>query len=232
MVSRRSLSPARSMSPSATVPDVGRSSPAATLRNVLLPEPEGPMIAVNDPRGRSTLTPSSATTAPSPLPWTLRTSRRATAGAVVAAPGGCRVEVDMWSTLPTAPRHAHAACLRPEVRALVRDRRPAVPCAAAHPGLESFSPHVALDALGSRNERAPGPSGRARPRPRAGPIDGSHAQPMVLAGAVDVSRRRWLRRADSRALRPRPAGAGERGVPQPLGCVLRGLRPRRVAPAP
>ena len=33
------------------MPEVGRSSPAATLRNVLLPEPEGPMIAVNEPRG-------------------------------------------------------------------------------------------------------------------------------------------------------------------------------------
>ena len=30
-------------------PEVGRSSPAATFRNVLLPEPDGPMIAVNDP---------------------------------------------------------------------------------------------------------------------------------------------------------------------------------------
>jgi hypothetical protein len=68
IVSRRSLSPASSVSPSATVPEVGRSSPAATFRNVLLPEPEGPMIALNDPRGSATLTPSSATTAPSPLP--------------------------------------------------------------------------------------------------------------------------------------------------------------------
>ena len=51
IVSLRSLSRARSVSPSATVPEVGRSSPAATLRNVLLPEPEGPMIAVNEPRG-------------------------------------------------------------------------------------------------------------------------------------------------------------------------------------
>ena len=32
------------------MPDVGRSSPAATCRNVLLPDPDGPMIAVNDPR--------------------------------------------------------------------------------------------------------------------------------------------------------------------------------------
>ena len=49
IVSRRSLSRASSVSPSATVPEVGRSSPAATFRNVLLPEPDGPMIAVNEP---------------------------------------------------------------------------------------------------------------------------------------------------------------------------------------
>ena len=68
IVSRRSLSPASSVSPSATVPEVGRSSPAATCRNVLLPDPDGPMIAVNDPRGSAMLIPSSATTAPSPSP--------------------------------------------------------------------------------------------------------------------------------------------------------------------
>ena len=37
------------MPASATVPEVGRSSPAATCRNVLLPDPDGPMIAVNEP---------------------------------------------------------------------------------------------------------------------------------------------------------------------------------------
>ena len=68
IVSRRSLSPASSVPASATVPEVGRSSPAATCRNVLLPEPDGPMMAVNEPGAMSRLTPSSATTAPSPLP--------------------------------------------------------------------------------------------------------------------------------------------------------------------
>ena len=48
IVRRRSLSCVSSVSPSVTVPDVGRSSPAATCRNVLLPDPDGPMIAVND----------------------------------------------------------------------------------------------------------------------------------------------------------------------------------------
>ena len=68
IVSRRSLSCARSASPSATLPEVGRSSPAATLRSVLLPEPDGPMIAVNDPGRSAALTPSRAATAPSPRP--------------------------------------------------------------------------------------------------------------------------------------------------------------------
>ena len=85
IVSRRSLRCARSVPPSATLPEVGRSSPAATFRNVLLPEPDGPMIAVNDPGESAALTPSRATTAPSPRPWTLRTSRRATAGAEAEA---------------------------------------------------------------------------------------------------------------------------------------------------
>ena len=49
IVSFRSLSRASSVPASATVPEVGRSSPAATCRNVLLPEPDGPMIAVNEP---------------------------------------------------------------------------------------------------------------------------------------------------------------------------------------
>src|SRR5437763_141793 len=60
MVSRRSLSFASSVSPSATVPEVGRSSPAATFRNVLLPDPDGPMIAVNDPGESPMVIPSSA----------------------------------------------------------------------------------------------------------------------------------------------------------------------------
>jgi hypothetical protein len=56
-----------------------RKRPAATFRNVVLPELDGPLKAVNDPRAKPTVTPSSATTDPSPRPYTLRTSRRATA---------------------------------------------------------------------------------------------------------------------------------------------------------
>ena len=51
-----------------TVPDVGRSSPASTCMSVDLPEPDGPMMAVNSPEGKATSTPSSARTAVSPSP--------------------------------------------------------------------------------------------------------------------------------------------------------------------
>ena len=86
IVNRRSLRCARSVRPRATLPEVGRSSPAATFRSVLLPEPDGPMIVVNDPGDSAALTPLRATTVPAPRPWTLRTSRRATEGAGTEAP--------------------------------------------------------------------------------------------------------------------------------------------------
>ena len=68
IVNRRSLRSARLVPLSATLPEVGRSSPAATLRKVLLPEPDGPMMAVNDPGEHAALTPSRATTVLSSLP--------------------------------------------------------------------------------------------------------------------------------------------------------------------
>src|ERR671922_125326 len=50
--------------------------------NVDLPEPDGPMMAVNRPVGNSTVTSSIARTAVSPAPYTLvACSARATAGA-------------------------------------------------------------------------------------------------------------------------------------------------------
>jgi hypothetical protein len=62
-----------------------RKRPAATFRNVLLPEPDGPIRAVNDPRARPTVAPSRATTDPSPRPYTVRTPRRTAAGVEVTA---------------------------------------------------------------------------------------------------------------------------------------------------
>ena len=51
-----------------TVPAVGVSSPASRCISVDLPEPEGPMTAVNWPAGTSIETPRSASTADSPSP--------------------------------------------------------------------------------------------------------------------------------------------------------------------
>ena len=51
-----------------TEPEVGRSSPARMCISVDLPEPDGPMMAVNRPLGNPTVTPSSAWTAASPSP--------------------------------------------------------------------------------------------------------------------------------------------------------------------
>ena len=48
-VSALSLSWVISVSPRGTSPDVGRSRPASTCSSVDLPEPEGPMMAVNSP---------------------------------------------------------------------------------------------------------------------------------------------------------------------------------------
>ena len=51
-----------------TVPSVGRSSPASRCISVDLPEPLGPMMAVNWPVGISSETPRTASTAESPSP--------------------------------------------------------------------------------------------------------------------------------------------------------------------
>ena len=67
-VSALSLSEVISVSPRYTSPDVGRSRPASMCSSVDLPEPDGPMIAVNWPSPSPTLTSSSAATAASPLP--------------------------------------------------------------------------------------------------------------------------------------------------------------------
>ena len=83
--------PDKSVSPSTTRPDVGRSRPAAQFRNVLLPDPDGPMTAVNVPRGNPAVTPSRARTSFLSDPYTFDTESNRTAhGGVVnvgSAPG-------------------------------------------------------------------------------------------------------------------------------------------------
>src|SRR5262249_49379999 len=64
----------RSLPPSSTRPSDAVSRPAAQCMRVDLPEPDGPMMAVNRPAAKSTLTPSRARTAVSPRPYTFTRS--------------------------------------------------------------------------------------------------------------------------------------------------------------
>ena len=67
-VSARSAIDEISSPPIRTDPEVGRSSPASRCMSVDLPEPDGPMTAVNWPAGTSSETPRRASTAESPSP--------------------------------------------------------------------------------------------------------------------------------------------------------------------
>jgi hypothetical protein len=67
-VSSSSRMPVSSVPPSHTCPLVAASSPARQCMRVDLPEPDGPMMAVNSPRAKATSTPARAWTAVSPLP--------------------------------------------------------------------------------------------------------------------------------------------------------------------
>jgi hypothetical protein len=70
----------RSTSPIHTDPEVRVSRPARQCMRVDLPEPEGPMMAVNRPAGTARLTLSRARTAVSPRPYTLVTASARAAG--------------------------------------------------------------------------------------------------------------------------------------------------------
>ncbi len=67
-VSSASVPPVISAPSTITIPLSGRSSPAAHCNSVDLPDPEGPITAVNVPRSRLSVTPSSAVTALSSRP--------------------------------------------------------------------------------------------------------------------------------------------------------------------
>ncbi len=67
-VSCLSLRPTSSVSPMVEEPELTVSRPAMQCMRVDLPEPEGPMMAVNSPWGKATLTSSRATTRVSPSP--------------------------------------------------------------------------------------------------------------------------------------------------------------------
>jgi len=68
MVSSWSFSELRSASPMKARPDVSESSPATQCSSVDFPEPDGPMIAVNRPVAKPTVTSSSARTCACPVP--------------------------------------------------------------------------------------------------------------------------------------------------------------------
>ena len=68
VVSAFSDSVVRSTSPIRTLPEVGVSRPAMQCSRVDLPDPDGPMIAVNSAAAKSTETPRRAWTAASPWP--------------------------------------------------------------------------------------------------------------------------------------------------------------------
>jgi hypothetical protein len=63
-----SLSDSSVSPPICELPSVSRSRPAMQCMSVDLPEPDGPMMAVNPPRCSSKSMPSIARTAVSPLP--------------------------------------------------------------------------------------------------------------------------------------------------------------------
>ncbi len=67
-VSARSLRFEISTSPTKVVPLVSRSSPAMHCMSVDLPDPDGPMIAVNFPVSNPTVTSRRAWTSVSPAP--------------------------------------------------------------------------------------------------------------------------------------------------------------------
>ena len=67
-VSCLSLSFVMSSPPIDTVPELGVSRPASMCISVDLPEPDGPMTAVNWALGTSSVTPRRASTADSPVP--------------------------------------------------------------------------------------------------------------------------------------------------------------------
>ncbi len=90
-VSRVSFMPSRAVPPRRTDPEEGRSSPAAQCKNVLFPEPEGPITAVKLPLGMPTVTSRRAATAPWPFPYTLLTASKRTTSVMPFSLLTCRI---------------------------------------------------------------------------------------------------------------------------------------------
>ena len=230
IVSRRSLSPARLGVAERDGAGGGTVEPAATLRNVLLPEPDGPMIAVNDPRASATLIAVEGDDRSVALAVDLADVAKGDRGSAGGRPSGDGEGTGTWRcTLPPRRARSHPACLRPLSARWCREGRPAVPCGSAA-RLESAADDP-LDALGSRKCAARRSSGRARPRRGARPADGPRAAPWfwlaLWAAAAAASFVALIPVLFDRG----PPVPGQRRDPLALGRVVRGVRPRRVAPA-
>src|SRR3954447_2433617 len=90
-----------SVPPMVILPLVGESRPARMCMSVDLPEPEGPITAVNCPAGTSRLTPRRASTADSPSP-----KRRVTSQAPTTTPFS-DMEVSLCAETAAAQRRLH-----------------------------------------------------------------------------------------------------------------------------
>src|SRR5271170_4493076 len=139
--SRRSLvSPASSRVPTSSpptnvCPDVGRSSPAMQCMSVDLPEPDGPMTAVNRPWSKVTVIPARACTATWPTPYVLVRATECAAGTACV----CSVNpADVGSMFPLGilKRQLHleslVTCARPP--GCVLPLLSTVSVATEHPG--------------------------------------------------------------------------------------------------
>lgn len=102
MVSVGSLIRLSSMVPMSTRRVDGLSSPAAHWIKVLLPEPDGPMMAVKLPSGNCSLISRSAATVCRPLPKVLLNPCNSTAG--VGKVGGSLCGVAMERSVPRTLR--------------------------------------------------------------------------------------------------------------------------------
>ena len=100
-----------------TLPSVGRSRPAAQCSRVDLPDPDGPMIAVNVPAAKPRLTALSAVTAWWRMPYTLHTDQSCTTSSVTVAvvmqprcPSTRAVVIDGGPSLKGMARTTAAGC--------------------------------------------------------------------------------------------------------------------------
>ena len=209
-----------------TDPESPVSSAAQQCISVDLPEPLGPITAVNSPAARSRETSSSAVTSAAPAPYVLVRCRTRAAGITVCEPSA-RVDwvMDPRSRVPPNHHHGFVALASP-----------------ARPRLDPETPtrcgrtRVRRSGLCSVPWTSREPSSR-RPRRACAPSPAWSAGPLTRGAWVDVQRdldprrRRRLRRARRRGpvAGRAPADVRPRGRRAAPGAHLRG---RGAAAAP